>query len=102
MSDKLNRVIRTALGGFVSGVLIALGNAEVNWETINLDAVKVLAAGAITAGVTAAVSAVHNYLLDPSPLPSLAPAPTIPVDKDPAADGDDNAAGADGIPEGVA
>lgn len=86
MSDKLNRVVRTALGGFVSGVLIALGNAQVNWETVNLDAVKVIAAGAITAGVTAAVSAVHNYLLDPSPIPSLAPTPTIA--EDPNADGD--------------
>jgi hypothetical protein len=94
MSDKLNRVLRTALGGFVSGVLIALGNAQVNWETVNLDAVKVLAAGAITAGVTAAVSAVHNYLLDPSPIPSLAPAPVIPLpeDKDTGADGNDELA----------
>lgn len=73
MPDKLNRVLRTALGGFVSGVLIALGNTQIDAETINLDTAKVIIAGLIVAGVTAAVSAVHNYLLDPSPIPSLAP-----------------------------
>lgn len=74
MSDQLKRVIRTALGGFVSGLLLALGNAQVDYAEINLDAAKLLLAGAITAGVTAAVSAVHNYILDPSSVPSLAPA----------------------------
>jgi len=73
MSDKLRRVLRTAIQGFVSGVLIALANTQIDAETINLDGAKVILFALITAGVTAAVSAVQNYLIDPTPIPTIAP-----------------------------
>lgn len=100
MNDKLQRVARTAIAGFVTGAITALSTTQVDWVNVNLDVLRVVGAAVFSAGVAGAWSAIHNFILDPSPVPSLAPAPTIPVpnDKDPQADGDDNDAGADGIP----
>lgn len=75
MNDQLKRVLRTALQGFVSGLALALANSQVNYAEINLDAAKLLVIALVTAGVSGAVSAVHNYILDPSDVPSLAPKP---------------------------
>lgn len=95
MSDKLNRVLRTGIAGFLTGAITALSSTQVDWAHANLDVVRVLAVAVFSAGVAGAVSAIHNYILDPSVVPSLAPAPAIPhpADADPGADGDDTKVG---------
>jgi hypothetical protein len=102
MNDTLNRILRSGIQGAVAAAVLILGNEILTVDNITDVAWwKNLAGVAAVGFITAIISAIHNLVLDPSPIPSLAPAPTIevPNDKDPAADGDDNEAGADGIPE---
>lgn len=81
LSDKAKRVIRTAIAGFISGALTVVIAAQASFGDMNWDGVRVLAAAAVFGGLTAAWSAIHNYILDPSNIPSLsvdAPAPADP------------------------
>lgn len=74
MNDKLARIMRTAMQGFVSGAVLALAQSQFDLATItNVTIVKGLVFSLVLAGVTGAVSAIHNLLVDPSFIPSLAP-----------------------------
>lgn len=101
MNDTTNRILRSGIQGAVAAAVLILGNQLLTVDNITDVAWwKNLAGAALVGFITAIVSAIHNLILDPSPIPSLQPDPTIPLpdDKDVDADGDDNAAGAEGIP----
>lgn len=83
LSNKAKRVIRTAIGGFISGAMTVLIAAQASFGDMNWDGVKVLAAAAGFAGLSAAWSAVQNYVLDPSAIPSLALAPEPALEEAP-------------------
>jgi hypothetical protein len=102
MNDTVNRILRSGIQGAVAAAVLILGNQILTVDNITDVAWwKNLAGVAAVGFITAIVSAIHNLVLDPSPIPSLAPDPVIPLpdDLDVNEDGDDNDAGPNGSPE---
>ena len=74
MNDTLNRVIRSGLQGAVAAAILILGNQAFDVHSVSdVSWWKNLGAAVVVGAVTAIVSAIHNVVLDPSAIPSLAP-----------------------------
>ena len=82
MNDTMRKIVRTGLQGAVTAALLILGNNAFDVNSVSDVAWwKNLGAAIAIGAVTAIVAAVHNLVLDPSRIPSLAyPAPAPPVD----------------------
>jgi peptidoglycan/LPS O-acetylase OafA/YrhL len=78
MNDQLRRVLRTIGQGFVTGALLALYQ-QIQNPIAHLDMTwaRAFAWALVTGGVAGVVSAGHNFVLDPSPVPSMAPAVAV-------------------------
>lgn len=77
MTPQLRAVIRTAMQGFVFGVILALGQTQLSSSnSVDMNWLKALAISLVSAGVMGAISALHNFVIDPSKIPSLAPPTT--------------------------
>lgn len=74
MNDTLNRVIRSGLQGAIAAAVLILGNQAFDVNSVSdVSWWKNLGAAIIVGAVTAIISAIHNLVLDPSRIPSLAP-----------------------------
>ena len=72
MSDKLRAVLRSAMQGAVVAVLAAVGQLTTNAGSVDMTWLRAAAMTLATAAAMGAASAIHNYILDPSKIPSLA------------------------------